>query len=240
MSAGEHVTDWLPAYVLHCLTDEEMALVAKHLASCPACQAELHSYQAAADELPLALVQTAPPPALKDRLMQEIRSRQMKDPDPSAMSFWPRLAAFFRRTAPAWSLVVILLLAVVNVSLWNRLNQVNSHSATTMRMIPLVNSIDSPAAVGALIMDPGGIYGTLVVDSLPALDSTRQYQVWLVRDGARTSGGVFSVHSDGYASLEILAPLPLIQYDSIGITIESAGGNPAPTGSKILAGDLHP
>jgi anti-sigma-K factor RskA len=60
----------------------------------------------------------------------------------------------------------------------------------------------------------------------------------LIRDGQRTNGGVFSVNPDGYASLELYSPLPLIQYQAIGITIEPWGGSPGPTGPKVLGGDL--
>ena len=57
--------------------------------------------------------------------------------------------------------------------------------------------------MGTMIMDQKGDYGTLVVDKLAVLDSNQQYQVWLIKDGQRISGGVFSVNHDGYASLEI-------------------------------------
>jgi len=77
-AGGEHAQEWLPAYALNILAQQETTQVAEHLASCPACRVELHAYQAAADELPLALVQTAPHPELKDRLMRDIHSRQMK------------------------------------------------------------------------------------------------------------------------------------------------------------------
>jgi anti-sigma-K factor RskA len=107
-----------------------------------------------------------------------------------------------------------------------------------MRVIALANTKDSPQAVGTLVTDQKGIYGTLVVDNLARLDSSHQYQVWLTQAGKRISGGVFSVNPDGYASLEILAPLPLIQYDEIGITIEPNGGSPGPTGAKVLGGAI--
>jgi hypothetical protein len=42
-----------------------------------------------------------------------------------------------------------------------------------------------------------------VVDHLGALSPEQQYQLWLIQDGKRTSGGVFSVSSEGYASLVI-------------------------------------
>jgi anti-sigma-K factor RskA len=233
-----HATDWLPAYALNILTDDETAQVAEHLANCPACQAELRLYQVTADELPLGLAQSAPRPELKDRLMKEIHSRQVKAAGAPNPAFWQRWADFFRRTAPAWAMILIVALASGNFFLWFRLNQAGGRDTAPMRVVALAGTQDSPQAIGTLVMNPSGEYGSLVVDHLVALDARYQYQVWLVRDGQRVSGGVFSVNPDGYASLELYAPLPLDQYQSIGITVEPAGGSPGPTGVKVLGGSL--
>jgi anti-sigma-K factor RskA len=77
-----------------------------------------------------------------------------------------------------------------------------------------------------------------VVDSLPVLDVTHQYQLWLIKDGKRTSGGVFSVSQAGYGALAISSPQPLKEFAAFGITIEPAGGSPGPTGDKVMGGSL--
>ena len=236
--AENHVSELLPDYVLDVLTDEETNRVVEHLAVCRACQDEYHGLQLAADELPLALAQTAPPPALKARLMGAIHTRNTKVAGASQPSIWRQLGAFLRKSAPAWSLAIIAVLAFGNWISWSRLNQSNSQSNNPMLVFALASTNDSPQAMGTLIMDQNGYYGTLVVDKLTQLDSAYQYQVWLNQNGERTSAGLFTVHDDGYASLELHAPLPLIQYDTIGITVEPAGGSPGPTGAKILVGDI--
>jgi len=233
-----HVAEWLPAYALNILTPEETSRVAGHLATCPACRAELRAYLLTVDELPLALAQTAPRPELKDHLMSEIRSRKAKSVPTSPITIWQRLAVFLRRSAPAWAMALILVLAVGNLLLWRRLNQVTTRQATSMRVFALANTADSPRASGSLVLGPSGRYGSLVVDRLPKLDAEHQYQVWLIKDGQRTSGGVFSVGPGGYAAVELHAPVPLIEYQAIGVTVEPAGGSPGPTGAKVLGGDL--
>ena len=72
-----------------------------------------------------------------------------------------------------------------------------------MQVVALANTQNSPGAQGTLIINQPGDYGTLVVDKLAELDSSHQYQVWLLKDGQRVSGGLFSVNQEGYASLEI-------------------------------------
>jgi anti-sigma-K factor RskA len=237
-ASDNHVLEWLPAFALNCLTDEETAQVAGHLSVCPDCRAELRAYQVTADELPLALAQVEPRPMLKDSLMKEIHARQVKAAGIPERSVIQRWAHFFRRSAPGWALALIILLAAGNLLLWRRLNQVSSPNATVMRVIALASTANTPQAKGTLVMNPSGEYGSLVVDQLATLDAGHQYQVWLIRDGQRTNGGVFSVNPDGYASLELYSPLPLVQYQAIGITIEPWGGSPGPTGPKVLGGDL--
>ena len=107
-----------------------------------------------------------------------------------------------------------------------------------MHVLALAATSDTPQALGTLVIGQNGDYGSLVVDHLPTLDNDHQYQVWLSRNGERISAGLFSVNYEGYASLELQAPLPLILYDTIGITIEPSGGSPGPTGIKVLGGDI--
>lgn len=238
-----HVTDWLPAYALGALTDDEMLQVKEHLRTCPTCQAESAHFQQLANELPLALAQSAPPPELKSRLMQSIHSRQLaqlEKPAPAAKpsTFLESLTSFFRGHLPAYGLALIIVLALGNLLLWRFGILANQQTSTPMRLVALVNTSNSSGALGTLVMDPNGKYGTLVMDNLAALDAGRQYQVWLIKGNERTSGGVFSVNTDGYASLEILAPLPLIQYDAIGISVEPAGGSSSPTGASFFHADL--
>jgi anti-sigma-K factor RskA len=236
--AENHVSELLPDYVLDVLTDEETNHVAEHLAVCQACQDEYRGLQLAADELPLALAQTAPPQALKARIMGEIHARNPRTTHISQPSIWQQLGAFLRQSAPAWSLAIIAVLAFGNWISWSRLNQASNQLNNPMRVIALASTNDSPQAMGTLIMDQQGYYGTLVVDKLAQLDNGHQYQVWLNRNGERISAGLFSIRDDGYASLELQAPMPLSQYDTIGITVEPAGGSPGPTGAKILEGDI--
>lgn len=233
-----HVTDLLPAYVLDALTDDELAQVVEHLAICRTCHLEYESLQAVADDLPLAVAQTNPPARAKTSLMHAIHTAQAINKPVLQPAPGKRLSDLFRTRLPALGLLLIVLLAVGNLLLWRRLALVNQQASTPMRVVNIAGTQNSLGAAGTLIMDPHGNYGTLVVDNLAALDASHQYQVWLVRDGQRVSGGVFSVNPEGYASLEILAPMPLIQYDSIGVTIEPYGGSPGPTGAKVLGSSL--
>jgi anti-sigma-K factor RskA len=96
----------------------------------------------------------------------------------------------------------------------------------------------APDATGLIALSKDGEYGTLMVDHLPPLGKDQQYQLWLIKDGKRTSGGVFSVNWDGYGSLWVNSPERLADYTAFGITVEPTGGSPGPTGAKVLGGTL--
>jgi anti-sigma-K factor RskA len=107
-----------------------------------------------------------------------------------------------------------------------------------MRIVSLTGTDAAPGATGTIVISQDGEHGTLVVDGLPPLDEAFQYQLWLIKDGQRTDGGVFSVDSEGYGALWVSSPAPLSSFPAVGITIEPAGGSPGPTGDKVLGGSL--
>lgn len=238
MSIDAHLPDMLPAYALDCLDEEETVQVSEHLAVCPACRAEFEAYRATVDHLALAAPLAAPPPALKDRLMARVR------PEPAKLqpSWWQSLVALTQRTSPVWGAAVLLLvvaLAVSNWWLWQRAARPDvSAPAGVMHAVTLTGTEAAPNATGLIVISSDGEYGSLVVEHLPALSPDRQYQLWLIEDGKRTSGAVFSVDREGYGAVQIQAPRPLSTYTAFGITVEPAGGSPGPTGDKVLGGAL--
>ncbi|HEX9615972.1 MAG TPA: anti-sigma factor, partial [Anaerolineales bacterium] len=142
--------------------------------------------------------------------------------------------------SPAWlvsGFLLILLLGASNLLLWQQVRELRE-SRPQFEVVSLLGTEAAPGATGMIVISSEGTHGTLVVDELPDLGEDEQYQLWLIRDGQRTSGGVFSVSQDGYGSVWVSSPDPLASYPSFGITIEPAGGSPGPTGKKVLGNDL--
>jgi hypothetical protein len=107
-----------------------------------------------------------------------------------------------------------------------------------MRAVPLSPPDAASGATGFVLISAEGEDGALVVDGLPPLDESQQYQLWLIRNGQRTSGAVFSTDEKSYAGTRIRAPGSLLEYSAVGITIEPAGGSEYPTGTQVLGGPL--
>jgi len=248
MSEVEHndILELLPAYALSSLDTDEAAIVSQHLPGCEACQAELVAYKAVVDLMPLAAPDAQPSPALKERLVAQIESAPSTErvtlptPSESKRSWGQQLGDALQNlfTGPLWrpvGLLIVIALAISNLVLWQQLNAPDPNAWQRVR---LTGTEIAPEARGIIYISADGQNGTFIVDQMPQLDPEQQYQLWLIHDGQRTSGSVFSVDDDGYRGLQIDSPLPLQEYDSFGITIEPAGGSPQPTGERVLGYNL--
>jgi anti-sigma-K factor RskA len=239
MSAQNHVLDQISGYVLDCLSEQEMLLVSEHLAGCATCSAEMHAYRKVVDNLYLATPQHSPPPELKHTLMRSIAASRLPARPAAKKEKAARSVGWPLRFAPLFalaSLVVLILMIATNLWLAQRVRQLEAASKSEFGLVALAGTDAAPGASGMLVLSHDGNLGTLVVDGLAPLESSKQYQLWLIHDNKRDSGGVFSVTSDGYGALTVASAQPLKNYSAFGITVEPAGGSPGPTGKKVLGG----
>ena len=238
MSNEAHVLDLLPAYVLNSLESDEVRRVEEHLSTCLICRDESNAFQATADQLSFAAPAAFPSPDLKERLMQRLRATR---PQPRVPVQTPA-RSWLERLLPAWSLaslVLIFALAGFNFLLWQRLNHLETFTSPGgMRAVPLLASTSASQATGFVLISADGDSGALIVDGLPPLGEKQDYQLWLIRNGEKTSGAVFSTDERNYGGTRIRAPRSLLEYSAAEITIEPAGGSAQPTGEDVLGGPL--
>ena len=246
LSYDTHVLELLPAYAIGSLEAAELKRVEEHLLSCWVCRAESSAFQTVVDELSLAAPVAVPSPDLRDRLIQRVHSLNTVRPqerEPVAVA--PRAPAtpFWERLLPAWglaSLVLIISLAASTLILWQKVSQLEFATAPGgMRAVPLSATDSAPSATGFVLISVDGEDGALVVDGLPPLGESQEYQLWLIRDGQRTSGALFSTDEKSYGGTRIRAPRSLLDYSAVDITIEPVGGSSQPTGARVLAGPLR-
>ena len=238
-----HVIDLIPSYVLGCLDPDEASQVEAHLAGCDICRDELNSYRATAAQLALAAPRVEPPAQLRASILRSVKPVPGRVPV-STPGFATRLLRWLQQSGPVWALATLVLVVVLITGGLVLSNQARSPQVGEFRMVAMVAPPASagvapdtaPGANGVMVISQDGSSGTLVVDGLPALEAGKQYQLWLIRDGQRASGGVFSVAPDGYGIMAVQSTRPLTDYSSFGITIEPAGGSPGPTGQKVLGG----
>jgi anti-sigma-K factor RskA len=74
--------------------------------------------------------------------------------------------------------------------------------------------------------------------NLPQLPPGRTYQLWVVTAQAPISAGLLTPDSQGGVSGTFATPVDIPAPVAMAVTIEPAGGVPAPTGDKYLVGAL--
>lgn len=239
MSDNAHVLDLLPALAVGSLDADEIQRVEEHLSSCVICRRESAAFENVAAKLAYGIPPVEPPSDLRDRLMERVHAlRPQPQPvqAPLSRSWWERLL-------PAWgvaSLLLIIALAAINLLLWQRSNQMDFFTTSAgFRAVPLLSTGAVSSATGYVLVSADGEDGALVVDGLPPLAENQQYQLWLLRDGERISGAVFSTDEHSYGGTRIRAPRSLLDYSTVEITVEPEGGSPQPTGVQVLGASLH-
>ncbi|MCA9942365.1 MAG: anti-sigma factor [Anaerolineales bacterium] len=239
MKPETHATDQIPAYALNILDAAEAAQVEAHLAACAACQQELQAYQEVVAQLALAVPVAEPSPALKGRLLQEISKespvpRTAVPPAKEQPNWWQNWRTWFTKR-PLWQPVLVIALLLLLISNFQLRQQVQeSNHPAGFGAVTLSPAEPDNAATGLIIISADGLHGTLIVQDLPVLAEPEAYQLWLIKDGQRTSGGVFNVNDDGYRAIWLDSEEPLASYKDFDITLEPAGGSPYPTGDKVL------
>jgi anti-sigma-K factor RskA len=247
MSNEDHVVELLAAYALGALEAGEAAQVEAHLALCAACREELRAYEAITGELALAVAEVEPPASLRQQLMANVKAPGREVEQQKGPSLWQQLLAYFRQhRAMAFSQLalaaLVLLLLASTVILWQQVNKMGSAAPPgRLQAIRLNGTGVIPGAEGYLTVSGDGLSGAIVLDQVPQLAESQQYQLWLVKDdGARVSAALLSVDELGYGGGRVRAPESLFNYSSAEVTIEPSGGSRQPTTDAALTAPLFP
>lgn len=260
----EGAKELLPAYVIGSLESREVSALEEHVRDCPECKLLYSDLETVLEYMPFAAEDVLPPPEIKERLFSRLSLADREPADAGGPLAMTTTSVPAVKGAPRWmpgwtsaaSLAAVIVLAVWVGALQARLGlleeiEAQARSAVEEQMqvlergavsATLVKGLEgtpaSPNAKGIMLVSPTEGKGLLVVFGLDPLPEGQAYQLWLIRDGERASGGVFSVNDRGYGMLAVEAPVPLANFQSVGITNEPKGGSPGPTGKKVLGGEL--
>lgn len=238
----EHSVE-VEALALGALDTAERSAAEAHLATCAACRARYATAREVAALLALAAPDVAPPPSLGSRIVARALAERQARRWPIAWG-WLAAAAVFIAVL-GWNAALQMQLQAQTQTIAALRAQLTTHETAVSVLAqgtplarPLVGDAPAPQAQGMLYLDPEGTTGLLVVRDLPPPPPGKVYQLWLIRDGQRASGGLFSVDERGSAMLIVRAPQPLRTYQAVGVTAEPAGGSPGPTSPRIIGGRL--
>ena len=251
-------------YVLGALDPADRHAFEAHIASCPLCSEEIRSLSRAADALAHTVPQHTPRPELRARVLAAISDTPRAGPvvvhdRPSLrVRDWLPLAAAILvavgAAAYAWTLQnrVVTLEARLDdaerrAALADRTlleaRRVSDEAQTALAVLasPDLTRIDlagqppaSQARARALWSRNRGMVFT--VSDLPAAPAGRVYQVWVVTAESPVSAGLLMPDRSGGATVFFETPADIPPPVAIAVTLEPAGGVPAPTGDQYLMG----
>jgi anti-sigma-K factor RskA len=108
-------------------------------------------------------------------------------------------------------------------------------SAPDLRRVDLAGQPGAPAAAARAFWSRAqGL--VLTATRLPDLPRGRTYQLWVLTAGPPVSAGLFETDAAGGATVVFDTPVGLPTPTGLAVSVEPAGGVPAPTGAIVLAG----
>jgi len=226
MEPGIH--ELTAGYALDALDPDEREEYERHLAGCAQCQEELAAFWEVTGALALASDGPAPPPGLRERILEAARAepQTVVSMDEARKRRRPPVLA----AVAAIAAVVAIGLGIYAISLDNQLD--DAHSALSKQegvaavlADPTATSVSMAAGSGRLVVAKDGS-AVLVLDDLTAPVEGKTYQAWVVEGKTPTSAGTFG-ETDGRAVVPIPQAVP--QGAVVAVTMEDSGGAETPT-----------
>jgi anti-sigma-K factor RskA len=261
MEHGEF-QDLLALHAVDALDAADRRRIDQHLASCDACRDELAELQSAAGLLVHAAQPSEPSPAVRARILEEVRKEKIAPvsrkvvpfQSRSATQIWPKVL----RLAAAVAFVALLIGVIV---LWRReansrreierlskqVDQQNQElargrealalmNAPGMKKMELAGSQTAQTARGTFIYDRATGRAMLMTNGLPTAPSGMAYEVWFIPKGhSPMPGRTFGVDASGHAMMMDQMPQEAMEDAVIAITLEPEKGSASPTGAIYLS-----
>jgi anti-sigma-K factor RskA len=227
------------AYAVDAVDDLERARFEAHLTECADCRSEVLSLREAAARL-AQITSTAPPPAMRDRVLDDIKSVRPLPPAETARRRGPLVAANpeprrrLRLLAAAAAVLALVGTGALVRHPWER-----GTTHPTVDIADRVRHANDAQHVSATL--PGGATATVVRSASlgRAVISTRGlapapggkvYELWLqARSGTMKPAGL--IRSRGQRTVVLRGDAAGAK--AVGITLEPAGGSSRPTSPPI-------
>ena len=251
------------AYVLGALDAVERRAFESHLAGCSSCAAEVRSLLRVRDALALSVPERTPRPELRARILSTVTGQspqERKAPARANFSGWLAWAAAVLLVAGLGGYARLLqnrvstLEARLDVAerradaaegatLEARRTADSAQTALAVLAAPDLTRVDlagqTPApgaSARALWSRRRGMVFT--ASGLPLAPAGRVYQVWVVTGQAPVSAGLLTLDQSGAATVFFATPPDIAAPVAVAVTLEPAGGVPAPTGAMYLVGKV--
>jgi anti-sigma-K factor RskA len=232
------------AYSLHALDGQEERDFEALLARSPGLRDEVTELTDTAVELALAVGEEQPPADLRARILDATASLPQLPPEertldsaadpPAAAPPAPVTPlAWYRRPAGALTAAAAAVVLVAGGALGAGIaqNAVPASQLAAIAAAPDAQHVTIRMADGATaraVWSDGLARSALQLDGLPALPLDRTYQLWYIHGSAARSAGL------AVASGDVTLTGAMRHGDTIGVTVEPAGGSRTPTSAPML------
>jgi anti-sigma factor RsiW len=244
------------AYVLGALEEHEAAAFAGHLESCAVCRDEVAAFRQVADALPMAAPAHRASPALRERVLGQVRAEPKRaptaggplaphesmTPPPVTGRVQPR-GAPRSRYLPRWWARALDRRPALTGSLAGSLAGLLVAAIVIAAVLVVRSNNRSATRVYASTVGDARLYvtsghGELVVARLQQPTSGRIYEVWLQRRGQAPAptAALFSVTRSGTGDAAV--PGDLSGVSAVLVTQEPAGGSLRPTSRPVVVTPL--
>jgi anti-sigma-K factor RskA len=223
------------AYVLDAVSPDERMVFERHLGDCDACRQEVSELRETATRLGVA-VATTPPPRLKANVMSQIRNVRQVPPEAPVVPLRRPGSPWALRLSAAAAAVLLVVSGVLGALLVRAQSDtdVDPQAAAIAEIVRagdarVLNQGDASTGTMTAVASKSANRMVLLSEDLPAPPEGKTYQAWTI--GPRVESAGLIEPSSGKATLEVDG---IAAADSVGVTIEPAGGSQQPTTKPFL------
>jgi len=207
------------AYALDALDDDERREFEDHLARCERCREDLSRFSDTAGALAYAVETPAPSPALRVRILDEVRRER-------------RVVVPLRRPRLVMGAAAGIAAAIaIGFGLWSASlsDELDRTRAALEVLADPARSVELEGAAGRLVVGDDGM-AALVVRGLAPAPAGKTYEIWVIEDDRPRPAGLFDE-----AGEVVLLDRRVPDDATVAVTVENDGGVGAPTTDPIFS-----
>jgi anti-sigma-K factor RskA len=215
----------------------------RHLSRCQSCASEVRGFREVGTALAFAAA-AEPPAELRMRVLAAAARTRQLPPEVSTHVRPRRTRArvpwvpWLSGVVATASIVVAVLFGFAQAHTRDELNQVRAENQAISLLLSapgaqLLTHEVTNGGVATVVLAADRHELAMVTTGLPALPSGKVYQLWLIGKPKTVSAGLLPAAKNGQTPAVLATGV--VKGDTLGLTVEPAGGSAQPTTTPILA-----
>ena len=234
------------AYALDALeAGSELDRFTRHLSRCQSCASEVRGFREVATAMAFAAA-AEPQAELRMRVLTAAARTRQLPPEvadgsharPRRSRTWGPWVPWLSGVVATASIVVAVLFGFAQAHTQDELNQVKADNEAISLLLSapeakLLTHEVTNGGVATVVLAADRHELAVVTTGLPALPSGQVYQLWLIGKPKIVSAGLLPPAKNGQTPAVLATGV--VKGDTLGLTVEPAGGSAQPTTTPILA-----